>query len=176
MYISNQNKRIQNTPRAGKPKTPELTPEEQYEKSWESYNSDRNDSNKWSPFRIGASVVAGAAALGAAGHYLGGLTGVGGAVAGAAVGAAGGITVGALAGSVVAEAKDAGSGALAYLGMGFVGGAATGLVAGGYFGLQSIPVAGAIAGGLGGVALGYMGGQMWEDSIDNNLRAKHGLN
>lgn len=175
MLIS-RNQPKQRITQNAQPKTEQMNGEQAYEAAMDAYYKESQAGEKFETIRLGASVLAGAATLGAAGHYLGGLTGVGGAVAGAVVGAAGGITVGYLGGAAWAEAADAGSGALGYVGIGAMAGIGAGALAGGYFGLDSIPVVGAIAGGLGGVAVGFFGGAMWNDAADNKLRAKHGLN
>jgi hypothetical protein len=143
------------------------------DKAWNEFHSEWRDHQKGSTIRGLAVGAASVAALGAAGYYLGNLTGVGGAIAGGALGLAGGVTVGGLAGSWAGN--DKGSSGLAYLGIGVVAGAAVGAIGGGFAGMGALPIAGAVAGGLGGVATGFYAHSMLEDSAHNKLMEKHGL-
>ena len=126
--------------------------------------------NKTEKFRMagimGGTILAGAA-LGAAGGLV---TGIGGSIIGGVTGLVGGVTVGALGGSAYAEIFDphAGSGALAYLGIGGVIGAAAGAVGGAIAGYGASAVVGGIAGALGGTYVGYTLHYMNEDRLMDN--------
>ena len=128
-----RNTSIQPKPQAAAPSTQQAEdPLDQMDQAYERYNELRQDSEKFTPYRMGASILLGVAAAGAAGYFMGGATGIAGRVAGSLVGAAAGVTTGALAGSVAAEMSNAGSGALGYLGLGIMGGGAAGLAAGAF--------------------------------------------
>lgn len=144
-----------------------------YEKRFEAYYQESRERDKTEGLRTAAVSAIGIAAGATAGYFLGNLTGVGGHVVGAVLGAAGGVTVGGLIGSWIGS--DKGSSGLAYLGMGALGGLVAGLVAGGVAGGSAWPIVGSVAGGGGGLAVGYYAAAMLEDAADKSLRAKHGL-
>lgn len=152
---------------------PKETPGDDYEKRQEAYYKDYMARKEGETLRSVATIAAGAAVLGTAGHYVGALTGTGGRVAGAVLGLAAGVTAGGFAGSIAGNGK--GGGGLAYLGLGVVAGAVVGAVGGGIAGASALPVIGAVAGGAGGVAVGFVGHQMLEDAANKKLLAKHGL-
>ncbi len=141
-----------------------------YDAKWEEFSQKMQELGKTEKYRR-AAIMGGTIALGGALGAVGGLvTGVAGAVIGGISGFVGGITAGAAAGSVIAELIEphAGSGALAYVGLGAVVGAAAGLVGGAIAGYGASAFIGGVSGALGGASLGYT----LHDSYENHLMDK----
>jgi len=150
----------------------ELTSQNVSDEQYAEFNQKMEALNKGEKFRK-AAIMGGSIALGTAIGAAGGLvTGWGGAVIGGVTGLLGGAAAGSLAGSLIGEMIDphAGSGALAYLGIGMVGGAAAGAIGGAIAGFGSSAVIGGISGALGGAYIGYTLHYANEDRLMDNLQ------
>lgn len=143
------------------------------EEAWDNYTAESRELSAGSNRRgtiIGVSTIVGLSALGG---YVGSLTGTAGAVAGAIVGAGGGLTVGGLSGLYLG--RDEGFSALGYMALGAAATAVAGGFAGHSFGSQSLPIIGAIAGGVAGIAAGYGLSIAVEDKLQTNLKVKYDI-
>jgi len=134
-----------------------VSPHDEIDAKNDEYNEKINKLKEGEKFRK-IAIMGGSIAIGTALGVAGGLvTGIGGAVIGGVTGFLGGITAGALGGSGYADLvhPHAGSGALAYLGIGMVGGAIAGAVGGAFAGFGTSAVIGGVAGVLGGAFIGH---------------------